>query len=239
MALFEHSACRKDTFLTDDAAYEAIGAQQLQLGFLTSKGRTSGRSKYGFNICVDVRCQNSGTYKASSNNKGRYKSSTKKTDCPFLVKIRWNSSIARYETHTLSEIHNHAPIQEPLGQARLRRLTQERFGAARLRILVKDLSKNSSMTAREIARQITSEYPQVKMNDEDVYHIRHKLRLENRGPHASTQPPESRRNVPVADGTKPKKKRPTLRDLQQKIDHLEAAFAALQQQLPLPLPPQS
>lgn len=224
-------------FLTEDAAYEAIRLQQLGLGFLLSKGRTNGRSKHGFNLRVDVRCQCSGTYRMLKDKKGRYVTRSKKTDCPFSVRIRWNRFSGRFECETISLDHNHDPISELTEASRHRRETQERFGIQRLKTLVEYHSKGWSITAREIANQITATYPEVKILDKDVYHYQRQLRLEKGSSSASTQPQQAQQTHPskaVAARTNARKKEPTVEGLQKQIDELKAIVAALQQQLPPP-----
>ena len=177
----------EEPFRTEEAAYEAIRIQQFQLGFVTSKARTSGRDRHGFNTYVEVRCQSSGTYKPVPNVKGRYKTSTKKTDCPFFTKIRFNRSGNCYQCEIISDNHNHDPIDDLIGASRHRRYTQEKFGVRKLKDLVKERSKSSSTTAREVARLISAEHPEVEIIDEDVHLIRREIRLQEYGPYTATQ----------------------------------------------------
>ncbi|CAK7272094.1 hypothetical protein SEPCBS57363_004959 [Sporothrix epigloea] len=227
-------------FLTENAAYEALRSQQLGLGFLLSKGRTNGRSKHGFNLRVDVRCQCSGTYRMFKNKKGQYNTKSKKTDCPFSVRIRWNRFIGRFEYETISLDHNHDPINEPIDSSRHRRVTQELFGIQRLKTLVEYHSKGLSITAREIAIQITAAYPEVKILDKDVYHFQRQLRLDKSSSSTPIQPQQAQQTHPrtaVAAKTDAQKKEPTAAELQKQIDELKATVVALQKQLPLPLLP--
>ena len=178
-----------DLFLSEDDAYNAIYCQQSLLGFVTMKSNTYGRSKYGFNTHITVRCQNSGKYKERRKKEGKQqrRTSTRKTGCLFEAKIRWIGAVQRYQYNIVSAEHNHDPISELLSSSRHRRHTQEQFGLERLLSLVRGRSQASCATARDIASGLVAEYPGLKIIDEDIYRIRHQLRQEKYGLCTSTQ----------------------------------------------------
>ena len=172
---------------TADAAFEAVCSLQLYIGHVAVKTRSHSRGKYGFDTHIDVQCQDSGKYRAHKNKKGAYKTSTRKTGCPFLAKIRRDGALERFEYKIVIENHNHEAVSEVLGSSIIRRTTQEKFGLDKLKALVADRSKNSANTARESSRQITADQPEVKIIAEDIHYIRRQLRAERYGPYTSTQ----------------------------------------------------
>ncbi|KPM38403.1 hypothetical protein AK830_g8158 [Neonectria ditissima] len=166
-------------FPTHDDAYVAIQRAQADLGFGTAKARTrkgNGCTKKDQVLRVWVRCDRSGQYRKWTGKDQKYITSSKKTGCPWSARITWNPTASCFAVSPECLHHNHEPHPDQLSACTLRRQSQVTFGIEKLEKLIAERSRSGQITARELASQITTEHPHIKIVGQDVRVIRTKLR---------------------------------------------------------------
>ncbi|KAK5996124.1 PKS-NRPS hybrid synthetase cheA-like protein [Cladobotryum mycophilum] len=174
-------------YRTDDEAYDALAQAQNTLGYPLSKKRSKANPKTGVKNRIDVRCHKSGTYRPWKHNANQYQTSSRKSDCPFYVIIRFDKNTTGFFLEVVSEEHNHDPVENPLDSCRSRRQSQMHFGIPRLEKLVESRSRIPGLTAKDIAEQIVNEYPEVSISRHDVLCMQNKIRRSRTGAFATIQ----------------------------------------------------
>ncbi|KOS21947.1 Protein FAR-RED ELONGATED HYPOCOTYL 3 [Escovopsis weberi] len=174
-------------YRTDDEAYDAIAQAQNALGFPLSKKRSKANPKTGIKNRIDVRCHKSGTYRPWKHNSNQYQTSSRKSNCPFYVIIRFDKNTGGFFFEVVSEEHNHEPVENPLDSCRSRRQSQVHFGLLRLEKLVEARSRIPGLTSKDIAEQIVSEHPNLAVSRHDVLCMQNKLRRSRTGAFGTVQ----------------------------------------------------
>ncbi|KAH6954003.1 hypothetical protein BKA56DRAFT_663416 [Ilyonectria sp. MPI-CAGE-AT-0026] len=95
-------------FSRPEAAYDALERAQRSVGYVVAKTQSK-RCPTGIVVRIDVRCHASGTYRAWSGNRGKYKTSSAKTNCPFHMVIYFMKDSSTYGFKIISNDHNHEP----------------------------------------------------------------------------------------------------------------------------------
>lgn len=177
----------QQTFATFEEAFSTLQQAQATLGFAISIAAKHKSRKSGAWQRTYYQCDRSGSYRLWAGKSGIYTTSSKKVKCPFKACVSLNQATQSYVLRYLHDTHNHDPIQEPLGSSRLRLLSQREFGFERLQTIVENRCRTGQLTAKEIARQIRCEYPEVQITDSDVYFHKRQLRIGQYGAASSTQ----------------------------------------------------
>lgn len=98
---------------TVEEAYATVETAQKALGFIVIK--CSSKHHNGKLRTVQVRCQLSGPPRRWEGNKGRYNTSSRKTDCPFKVNINYSIRLGHAKLAVKDDTHNHEPLRDELG----------------------------------------------------------------------------------------------------------------------------
>lgn len=100
-------------FPTVEEAYATVETAQKALGFVVIK--CSSKHHNGRLRTLQVRCQHSGPPRRWGGNKGRYNTTSRKTDCPFKVNINFSLRVGRAALVVKDATHNHQPVRDEQG----------------------------------------------------------------------------------------------------------------------------
>ncbi|KAH0595338.1 hypothetical protein MHUMG1_07089 [Metarhizium humberi] len=179
------------SYATAEAAIGAINTIQASEGFVTVKSGGGYSRRTGLRNFYYIRCQHSGSYRPSTSNSNIYKTSSRKSQCPFKAQVRLNPHGNTWVPVIKDSQHNHEPVLSPLDSSILRLRSQQNYGLEKIQSRVKTLSQMKTLTAKQIAARIMSECPNVYIIDTEVFFMQRQLRPSNHNSGTSAQNPAS------------------------------------------------
>lgn len=153
------------SYATAEAAIGAINTIQANEGFVTVKSGGGYSRRTGLRNFYYIQCQHSGSYRPSTSNSNIYKTSSRKSQCPFKAQVRLNPHDNTWVPVIKDSQHNHEPVLSPLDSSILRLRSQQNYGLEKIQSRVKTLSQMKTLTAKQIAARIMSECPNVYIID--------------------------------------------------------------------------
>ncbi|KEY66427.1 hypothetical protein S7711_11014 [Stachybotrys chartarum IBT 7711] len=101
---------------------------------------------------------------------------SKKSQCPFTVSIRYYKKEQGFRIRITSPSHNHPAIDDHVNSARHRHHSRRKHGFEATVKLVEEYLQLGTLTAKEIASRIHEEQPSLHIAESDVWHIAKTLR---------------------------------------------------------------
>jgi len=155
-------------FMTAEEAFQALQDHAREEGYALVRTRsTSYQNNLPRRYDISCVCGN-GEYKPKA--AGIRKSKTKRTGCPFKMKIvQRKDSGDRWKTGILCGDHNHASgLAVNFPEHRRAALTKEQ------RNNIEVLLENTSLTARAINEIMKKQHPTILLTEKDIWNIRQK-----------------------------------------------------------------
>ncbi|KFA66176.1 hypothetical protein S40285_10102 [Stachybotrys chlorohalonatus IBT 40285] len=162
-------------YSTHKEADTALRDYQYDLGYMVAVKTSKKDPKSGVVAYTYYECQFGGTHRQRHRPRSRLTTS-KKSQCPFTVSIRFYMKEQGFRISITSPSHNHPAIDDHVTLASHRHHSRRKHGVEATVKLVEEYVRLGTLTAKEIASQIHEEHPSLHIAKSDVWHIAKTLR---------------------------------------------------------------